>query len=88
MRWYAVEHDSQNQRNIVMTTYSSVGLMAVVFVFLSFLFAGDFPMLFFGSTSFANYFFILSLWVAFEILNRVTLDFIRINERSLFFMPL
>ncbi|MGM0497679.1 MAG: lipopolysaccharide biosynthesis protein [Bacteroidota bacterium] len=88
LRWVAVENDAGKRKGIILSTYISVFFMLLIFLSLTLPFKASFSMLFFGDTTFAVYFFYLSLWVGFEIINKVTLDVIRIHEYSFFFITI
>lgn len=86
MRWYAEEKDLSRQKSIVLNTYGSVFIVAVIYVVGFQFFDEGLSVLYFGKADFKVYFSWLSFWVAAEMLNRVTLDLIRIYERTLFFL--
>jgi O-antigen/teichoic acid export membrane protein len=88
MRWLAVEKDKVQKKNILLNTYLSVFVIVVVFLGLTYPFGKDFSFLFFGHGRFESYFTILVFWIAFDVINHVNLDLIRIQEKSVFFIIL
>lgn len=88
MRWYAVEKDVKRQKNIVLNSYLATFLIAVLFLLIVLPFNKQASILFFEHTRFANYFTILFGWVVLEIINRVTMDLIRLHEKSIFFITI
>lgn len=88
MRWVAVEKVEKNKKGIVLSTYIAVLSVVVVFSCLMLFSREYFASFFFGNSEYKTYFSLLTVWVSFEIINRVTLDLLRLKERSLFFILL
>lgn len=88
MRWFAVEQNEIKRKVIVFTTFSATLILAI-FVNLAFYpFNSWFSHLFFNHGNFSDYFLILWLWVALEVINRVPFELFRLKEKSLLFITL
>lgn len=88
MRWYAVEENEKRKGSIVFTVFATlIGLS--IFMNLAFFPANSwFSNLFFDHSRFADYFFILWLWVGLEVINRIPFELFRLKEKSLLFIIL
>jgi O-antigen/teichoic acid export membrane protein len=88
MRWYAVETSEAKKKSIVFTVLSTLVALAITMNLAFFPFNHRISDLFFGHADHNQYFMLLWLWVAFEMINRVAFDLLRLKERSLFFIVL
>jgi O-antigen/teichoic acid export membrane protein len=86
MRWCASETDETKKKSIVFTIISSLFVLTLLLNLLLYPFNKHFSVLFFENQNFAVYFQYLWMWVALEVINKVVLDLIRINEKPVFFV--
>jgi len=86
MRWLAQEKEPLQRKGIILNTYGSVSMVASAFIVSFLVFKGPLSELYFGSSDFAVYFQVMAFWVAAELINRITLDLIRVHEKSGMFL--
>lgn len=86
MRWLAQESDNITRKGIILNTYASVSIVSLLFIAAFLVFQDTLSVLYFGKSSFAVYFKIMAFWVAAELLNRITLDLIRVHEKPKMFL--
>lgn len=88
MRWLAQESDSSKQKGIILNTYGSVSVIAIVYIASFLVFKEQLSEVYFGKSGFAVYFHVMAYWVAAELFNRITLDLIRVHEKSGMFLSI
>lgn len=86
LRFGAAEKNEDRRKKIVFISFvTTLGSVLVMNLFLH-PFSDVFSRMFFDHENFNNYFHILFLWSSFEIFNRLFLSYLRIDNRSLFYI--
>ena len=79
-------YKKEEKKSIVFTAITSLSGILFFCSFLLHPFSDQFSQLFFSHKNYADYFNILFITVAFEILNSIAVSIIRMKEKSVFFV--
>lgn len=82
IRWYSEQDDIQKQKSIIFTSYTTLVFVVILLNLTLFPFQKEFSKLFFGSYKYAKFFRIIFLIAAFEILNQIPFNILRLKEKS------
>lgn len=86
LRFGAAEKSKERRKIIVFISFATTFISILLMNFLLHPFANNFSELFFDHTNFNNYFHILFLWSSFEIFNKLFLSYLRIDNKSVFYI--
>ena len=86
LRFSSSEKSEEKKKTIVYIAFIStiIGVILLNFIFQPF--SKNLSVLFFGHAQFKSYFKILFLWSSFDIFNRLIFDYLRLKDRSVFYM--
>ncbi|MFO7863912.1 MAG: oligosaccharide flippase family protein [Salinivirgaceae bacterium] len=86
LRFGAAEKQIDKQKSIIFISFVMTLVSVVIMNLLLHPFASNFSNLFFDHNNYSNYFHILFLWSSFEIFNKLFLSYLRIDNRSVFYI--
>ncbi len=88
LRFSSTEKSEEKRKSIIfialVVTFASVMVLNIIFH----PFSKELSILFFNKVDYKSYFNILFLWSSFEIFNRLFLNYLRMKDKSMFFMIL
>jgi len=86
IRFYSSEKDTEKKKEILFLSLVITLVSVVLFLFVLYPLAGTASRIYFEDESFKMYFKLLFIWSSMEVLNRLSLDFVRIIQKPILYV--